>query len=142
MNGVAIITGAGSGIGRATAVELARRGYQLALCGRRQQTLAETARLAGKAIVVAADVTQIDDVNRIVDKTLQEFGRVDVVVNNAGLAPMRSVEEMSIDQWHATINTNLSAALYLAKAVWPIFKRQGSGAIVNLSSLAARDPFP
>jgi NAD(P)-dependent dehydrogenase (short-subunit alcohol dehydrogenase family) len=139
---VAIITGAGSGIGRATAIALASKGYRLTLCGRRTSPLHETAKLAGNGLTVAADVTQPSDIDRIVENTLSEFGRIDAVVNNAGLAPVCSVEEMSIENWHAVIDTNLSAAFYLSKAVWPIFKRQGGGAVVNLSSIAARDPFP
>lgn len=142
MNSVAIITGGGGGIGRATAVELAGRGYRLALCGRRRETLEETAKLAGEGLAIVADLTRPQDVERIVEQTVDELGRVDVVVNNAGFAPVASVEEMSIADWHATIDTNLSAAFFMSKAVWPIFKRQGGGAIVNISSMASRDPFP
>jgi NAD(P)-dependent dehydrogenase (short-subunit alcohol dehydrogenase family) len=138
---VAIITGAGGGIGRATAIELARRGHRLALCGRRIQTLEETAKLTGGGIAIVADVTIPADVDRLVQTTLAEWGRVDVLVNNAGLAPVLNVEETTIEQWRAVIDTNLSAAFYLAQACWPIFRRQGGGAIVNLSSMAARDPF-
>src|ERR1700677_2483183 len=98
---VAIITGAGSGIGRATAIALSQNGYRLALCGRRESTLQETAELAGGGLVIAADVTKPNDVTRIVETTLKEFDRVDAIVNNAGLAPVRSIEEMSIEDWHA-----------------------------------------
>jgi NAD(P)-dependent dehydrogenase (short-subunit alcohol dehydrogenase family) len=141
MNQVAIITGAGGGIGRATAVELVGRGYRVALVGRRLETLAETTRACASALPIVADVTKPDDITRVVDQTHRDLGRIDVVVNNAGFAPVRSVEEMSLDEWRTTIDTNLSAAFYLSKAVWPIFKRQGGGAIVNVSSMAARDPF-
>jgi 3-oxoacyl-[acyl-carrier protein] reductase len=92
-------------------------------------------------MAITADVTRPADIDRIVNQAISEFGRIDVIVNNAGLAPVRGIEEMPIEQWHAVIDTNLSAAFYLSKAVWPIFKRQGGGAIVNISSLAARDPF-
>jgi NAD(P)-dependent dehydrogenase (short-subunit alcohol dehydrogenase family) len=139
---VTIITGAGSGIGRATAIALASKGYRLALCARRRQKLNETANLAGNGLVIAADVTQPKDIESIVETTFAEFGRIDAIVNNAGFAPVQSIEEMSIVDWHAVIDTNLSAAFYLSKAVWPIFKRQGGGAVVNISSMAARDPFP
>jgi NAD(P)-dependent dehydrogenase (short-subunit alcohol dehydrogenase family) len=139
---IALITGAGGGIGRATALELARRGHRLVLCGRRQATLDETARLAGGGLVIPADVTQPVQVDRVIDAAMAQLGRIDIVVHSAGTAPVLGVEQMSIEQWHAVIDTNLSAAFYLSKAVWPIFKRQGGGAIVNLSSLAARDPFP
>ncbi len=137
----AIITGAGSGIGRAAAIELCGRGYRLALCGRNAGPLKETATLAG-GLVVQGDVTVAADMNRLVEQTVGEFGRVDAIVNNAGLAPSCDIDQMSDEQWHAVIDTNLSAAFYLVRAVWPIFRRQGSGAVVNISSIAARDPFP
>jgi NAD(P)-dependent dehydrogenase (short-subunit alcohol dehydrogenase family) len=78
----------------------------------------------------------------LVDKTLASFGRIDVVVNNVGLAPVAKVDELTIEQWHAVINTNLSSAFYLAHAVWGTFKQQRSGCIVNISSMASRDPLP
>jgi NAD(P)-dependent dehydrogenase (short-subunit alcohol dehydrogenase family) len=139
---VAIITGAGSGIGRATAIELAKmRGHRAVLCGRRREPLEETAKLAGNGLVIEGDVSKPADAARFVEETLAQFGRIDVIVNNAGFAPVRTVEELSLDEWRAILDTNLSAAFYLIKAVWPIFKRQGGGVIVNISSLAARDPF-
>jgi NAD(P)-dependent dehydrogenase (short-subunit alcohol dehydrogenase family) len=139
---VAIITGAGSGIGRATAIELAKsHGHRVALCGRRRGPLEETARLSGDGLVIEGDVSKADDVARLVEQTLAEFGRIDVIVNNAGFAPVRTVEELSVDEWRSILDTNLSAAFFVIKAVWPIFKRQGGGVIVNISSLAARDPF-
>ena len=137
----AIITGAGGGIGRAAAIELSRRGYRLALCGRNAGSLKETASACG-GLVVTGDVTVAADMNRLVEKTVGEFGRLDAVVNNAGLAPSCNFELMSDEQWHAVIDTNLSAAFYVARAAWPIFRRQKSGAVVNISSIAARDPFP
>jgi NAD(P)-dependent dehydrogenase (short-subunit alcohol dehydrogenase family) len=139
---VAIVTGAGSGIGRATAVELAsKHGHRLALCGRRSEPLNETAKLTGSCLVIQADVSKPDDVARLVDQTIAHFGRIDIVVNNAGFAPMRTVEALSLEEWRAILDINLSAVFYLIKAVWPIYKRQGGGVIVNISSLAARDPF-
>ena len=139
---VAIITGAGGGIGRATAVELAARGYRLALCGRTAATLDQTARSVSNSVVITADVTIPDDIQRIVNETVETFGQIDLIVNNAGIAPMLGIEETSIEQFHAIIDTNLSAAFYLSKAVWPIFREQRAGVVVNVSSLAGRDPFP
>jgi NAD(P)-dependent dehydrogenase (short-subunit alcohol dehydrogenase family) len=139
---VAIITGAGGGIGRASAIELSTRGYQVILAGRTAETLDQTAAMIGHASVITADVTSPADIQKLVDQTIAKLGRIDLVVNNAGIAPMLSVEEMSIEQYHAVMDTNLSAAFYLSKAVWPSFRKQGGGAIVNVSSLAARDPFP
>jgi NAD(P)-dependent dehydrogenase (short-subunit alcohol dehydrogenase family) len=139
---VAIITGAGRGIGEAIALELSHRGYRLALASRNQKELESVAARAAAAIPVQADVTRVDDVQRLVDKTLASFGRIDALVNNVGLAPVAKVDELSVEQWHAVINTNLSSAFYLARAVWGTFKEQHRGCIVNISSMASRDPLP
>lgn len=139
---VAIITGAGRGIGRATALELHRRGYRLALAARGPDDLNEAARLSGGAAALPTDVTDPAQVERLVRETLACYGRIDAVVNNAGLAPVRSIVEMTPDEWRAVIETNLSAAFYLTRAAWPAFERQRGGVVVNVSSAAARDPFP
>ena len=139
---VAIITGAGRGIGRATALELSNRGYRLALASRNQAQLEAVAEEARIAIPIVADVMLADAAQMLVDKTLSSFGRVDAIVNCVGLAPVAKVDELSVDQWHAVINTNLSSAFYLARAVWSTFKQQHSGCIVNISSMASRDPLP
>jgi NAD(P)-dependent dehydrogenase (short-subunit alcohol dehydrogenase family) len=138
---VAIITGAGGGIGRATAVELARLNYRAVLVGRTRSTLDQTAKLAAGSLVIPADVTKLNDIESVVRKTLETFGRIDAIINNAGVAPILSIEQTSPEQWHDVIDTNLSAAYYLSRAVWPTFKKQKSGVIVNISSRAARDPF-
>ena len=139
---VAIITGAGRGIGRAAALELSRRGYRLALVARGPDGLNETARLAGGALCCPADVTSPEQVDRVVQQTLDRHGRIDAVVNNAGLAPVRPIVEMSPQEWRDVIETNLSAAFYLTRAAWPSFEKQRGGVVVNVSSAAARDPFP
>ena len=142
---VAIITGAGRGIGRATAVELGRLGYRLALAARNLEALGETVVVAGGAsncFACRTDVTDPAQVDRLVRQSLDRFGRIDAVVNNAGLAPVRSIPETSVEEWRAVIETNLSAAFYLCRAAWPTFERQGGGVVVNVSSAAARDPFP
>jgi 3-oxoacyl-[acyl-carrier protein] reductase len=139
---VAIITG-GGGIGRAIALELASRGYRLAICGRTLSTLHATADIVGgDALVSVTDVTNSAEVDRFVASTLSHFGRIDLLVNNAGIAPVWDIEHTTDAQWHAVMDTNLSAVFYLCRAVWPVFRKQSSGVIVNVSSLAARDPFP
>jgi len=141
-DGVAIITGAGRGIGRATAETLAGRGYRLVLVSRNEAELREAAAKVKTATLVApADVTDQAALRRVVDQALQEFGRIDAIVNNAGYAPSRKIEEMTADEWRATIDTNLSATFFLSQAVWPTFRKQNGGVIVNISSAAARDPF-
>jgi 3-oxoacyl-[acyl-carrier protein] reductase len=142
MSGVAIITGAGRGIGRATAIELARHSYQLALVSRTSAELQETATLAGNGLVIQADVSEPKAPASIVAKAIERFGRVDALVHCAGLAPSRPIAEMSASEWRAVIDTNLSAAFFLCQAVWKVFEKQGGGVIVNISSAAARDPFP
>jgi 3-oxoacyl-[acyl-carrier protein] reductase len=140
---VAIITGAGGGIGRAVARELAGAGFRVVLAGREVERLEETLRLAGGGgLAVPTDVTNPVAVERLVTVALDTFGRVDAIVNNAGYAPVRSVREMTVEQWRGVIDTNLSAAFYTTRAAWPAFERQGGGVVVNISSAAARDPFP
>jgi len=139
---VAIVTGAGRGIGRATALELASRGYRLVLVARNLDGLNETSNLVGGALVLAGDVSHNDEVEQVVRNTLSHFGRIDALVNNAGHAPVRSVEQMTIAEWQVTIDTNLSSIFYFTRLVWPMFKRLGGGVIVNISSLAGRDPLP
>ena len=138
---VAIITGAARGIGKAIAVELKRGGYDVVLISRTRGELEDAAREVG-GVALPADVTEPAEVDALVAETLRRFGRIDAVVNNAGLAPVIPVKEMSIDRWHAVLDTNLSAPFYLSRAVWPTFKAQQSGVIVNVSSFSARDPFP
>lgn len=143
---VAIITGAGGGIGRAIAVELSRWGYALVLVGRTEATLRET--LASVAadetmgLVVAADVSRPESADEIVRQTLTAFGRIDVLINNAGWAPVKSIEETTPDLWRSVIETNLSSAFYLSRAAWPTFRSQRNGVVINISSESARDPFP
>jgi 3-oxoacyl-[acyl-carrier protein] reductase len=144
---VAVITGAGRGIGRATALLLARAGYRLALAARNGGELEATLRdahIGGReaGIAVPTDVSRAEQVELLIRTTLDRFGRMDAVVHCAGLAPVRAITETSVEEWRAVIDTNLSAAFYLCKAAWPAFERQRGGVVVNVSSFAARDPFP
>lgn len=138
----ALITGAGRGIGRAAARHLAGLGYSVALVARNGEELAETAAQIGDALVVPTDVTDPGAVERAVQATLDRFGRLDAVVHCAGLAPVRPIVEMTPEEWRTVLDTNLSAAFDLARSAWPAFVRQGGGVLVNVSSAAARDPFP
>jgi NAD(P)-dependent dehydrogenase (short-subunit alcohol dehydrogenase family) len=145
---VALITGASRGIGRATAVALAKAGYRLALVARGQGDLAETARLASAAdaLILPADVSDPIQARKLIHETSTHFSRLDAVINVAGLAPVRRIEEMTVEEWRAVIDTNLSAVFYVTKYAWPHLRvSAGLGrhvAIVNVSSLASRDPFP
>ena len=140
---VALVTGGGRGIGRATATALAAKGYRLVLVSRNSEELnASLAAAGGGGITVQADVTSIDAVDAAVRTAVEQFGRLDAIVHCAGLAPVRSLAETTAAEWHATIDTNLSAAFYLCRAAWPTFARQRAGVVVLVSSAAARDPFP
>lgn len=139
---VIILTGAGGGIGRATAVELCRRGATVVLVGRTRSSLDETAALCdARGVVRCADVTDSPAVTRLIDSVVADFGRLDGLVNNAGVAPLRPITETTDELWRQTIDTNLSAAFYLCRAAWPVFAQQRRGVVVNLSSESARDPF-
>ena len=146
---VALVTGASRGIGRAVAVALAREGYRLALVARGAEDLQETARVANAvdALLLPADVSDATQAQGVVDAAVEHFGRLDALVNVAGLAPVRSIAEMTVQEWHAVIDTNLSAVFYLTKYAWPHLKHAAAGGggrqsvIVNVSSMASRDPF-
>jgi 3-oxoacyl-[acyl-carrier protein] reductase len=146
---VALITGAGRGIGQAAAVEMARRGYRLALLSRTPDQLRQTCQLAMKrgldeadVLELTVDVRQADQVEAGIAGIAGRFGRLDAIIHCAGLAPALAVEQMSVEAWHEVLDTNLSSAFYLARSAWPIFRRQGAGVMVNISSMSSRDPFP
>lgn len=145
----AIVTGAGSGIGRDTAVLLAEAGYHVTLVARTESKLDETARMIdeeskGKtgALAVPTDLTDADAIRRMVEKTLERFGRIDALANVAGSAPMGPIHEIDRDTWRACVDTNLTSVVLTTAAVWPTFEKQKHGTIVNVSSLASIDPFP
>jgi NAD(P)-dependent dehydrogenase (short-subunit alcohol dehydrogenase family) len=138
---VALITGAGRGIGRAVAVELSLRAYALLLVSRTEGELRGSAKLTNAAHIFPADIAKPQAAKDAVQKCLERFGRLDAIVHCAGLAPILKIEETTDQQWHDIIDTNLSAAFYLARAAWPTFVEQKGGVIVNISSQAARDPF-
>jgi len=139
---VAVITGAGRGIGRATAIDLAAKGYSVALVSRSESELKETAgKCGGKARIFLCDVSDSSRVDRLVDEALGAMGRIDALCHCAGLAVMKSIETLTVDEWRAIIDTNLSSIVYFCRKLWPIWRKQGGGVMVNVSSRAARDPF-
>ena len=145
--GVAIVTGAGRGIGRQVAVELARRGYHLALVSRSKGELAQTAQLCSSAAKgsywsVACDVSDARQVDAMVERVVARFGRVDLLAHCAGMAVLKPTEQLSIDEWRGMLDTNLSAIYFLCRRLWPVFRKQGDGVVVNVSSYSARDPLP
>ena len=138
---VAVITGAGRGIGRATALRFAAMGYRLVLVSRSMDQLQETARLAGDAMCqcVAADVGDEASVRRVIQTAIDFAGRIDVLVNNAGHALRLDVGQTSPSQFASQFATNLFGPFALVHHAWPWLK-QSKGVIVNVSSQAARDP--
>lgn len=145
-NQVAIVTGAGRGIGRAIAHRLAKSGASVVAVARTLSQITETCSQikasGGIAIPIAADVTQEAEVSRLVEQTIASFGRVDVLVNNAGVAPLMRIEQTSTVDFDAVISTNVRAVFLCCRAVWGPMAKAGGGAIVNISSVGAFDPFP
>ncbi len=139
-----MITGAGSGIGRATARAFVAAGYDVALLGRRADALTETAGASG-ALVLPTDVTDPDQVDAAFDAIARSFGRVDVLFNNAGtFGPAASVDEVSVEAWDATVAVNLTGAFLCARAAVRLMKAQTpqGGRIINNGSISAHSPRP
>jgi NADP-dependent 3-hydroxy acid dehydrogenase YdfG len=139
---VIVITGASSGIGEATARELARRGAKVVLGARRTDRLdalvAELRRDGHAATSVKTDVTKLEDAQRLFKLALDEFGRLDVWINNAGIMPLSPLEALKIDEWNQMIDVNIRGVLHGIYAALPHFKQEKSGQFVNVSSLGGR----
>jgi NAD(P)-dependent dehydrogenase (short-subunit alcohol dehydrogenase family) len=134
-NKIAIVTGAGSGIGRACAIALAREAAQVALVGRRQERLEETAHERGSAFVLAADVTKPNEVTSVVEQTLAHFGSLNVLLNNAGVLHVGTAEQITEEQWDETFNVNVRGLWLLSRAVLPAMRKAGGGSIINMASV-------
>ncbi|MDM7991295.1 SDR family oxidoreductase [Arthrobacter sp. zg-Y877] len=143
---VAVITGAGSGIGRATARAFLAAGFRVVLAGRREAELRDTAAGAGEeALVLPSDVTVPDDVERLFAATAGSFGRVDVLFNNAGtLGPTGSVDELSLEDWDRTLAVNITGTMLCSAAAVRHMKAQSpqGGRIINNGSVSAHTPRP
>jgi NADP-dependent 3-hydroxy acid dehydrogenase YdfG len=139
-NKVVVITGASSGLGEATARLLAAEGANVVLGARRGERLQSLAgELAGngyRAIAVITDVTHFDQMKRLVEQAVQTFGRIDVMLNNAGLMPQSPIERLKIDEWDRMIDVNIKGVLYGIAAALPYMKQQKAGHIINVSSVA------
>jgi len=142
----AVVTGAGSGIGRATSCALVADGWAVALAGRRESALRESAELAGgRTLVVPADVTQPDSVATLFDAVKRDFGRLDLLFNNAGRsAPGVPLEELSVEDWRSVVDTNLTGMFLCTQAAFRLMKEQDprGGRIVNNGSISAQAPRP
>ena len=143
---VVVITGASSGLGEATARLLSAQGASVVLGARRVdriQSLAdELTGSGGKALAIATDVTHCDQVKRLVDAAVQTYGRIDVMINNAGLMPHSPLERLKIDDWDRMIDVNIKGVLYGIAAALPYMKQQKAGHIINVSSVAGHKVGP
>lgn len=139
---VAIITGASSGIGEATAIALAAEGATVAIAARRGDRLEALAkRIAdrgGKALPIVTDITDETQTNNLINQTNADLGKVDIMVNNAGVALTGNIAGGNTSDWRRMFDVNVFGVLYTTHAVLPIFQAQGSGHIVNISSVAGR----
>jgi NAD(P)-dependent dehydrogenase (short-subunit alcohol dehydrogenase family) len=147
MQKVAIVTGAGSGIGRAVALALARDGHAVALSGRRTEALQQTASLAvgQTTLIVPTNVADATSVAALFEKVTQKFGRLDLLFNNAGTgAPAIAMEELTLAQWQAVVDTNLTGAFLCTQAAMRAMKAQTprGGRIINNGSISAHAPRP
>jgi len=143
MEKTAVITGAGSGVGAATARALARQGWRVALIGRRRAPLEEVAGSILGALVVPCDIGNAGEVEAMGLRVLAEFGSVEVLVNAAGTnVPKRALEVLTLDDYHAMMNANLNGAYYCVQAFLPQMRERGSGTIVNITSEAGKAASP
>jgi NAD(P)-dependent dehydrogenase (short-subunit alcohol dehydrogenase family) len=149
-NKVAIITGAGSGVGRAVAIAFLKAGYNTVLAGRRADALEETIRMSGvpaaQALAVSTDVTEKASVQNLFAKTKQAFGRLDVLFNNAGVNAPGGImlEDLGLEQWQAVVDTNLTGPFLCTQEAFKLMKDQSprGGRIINNGSISAHAPRP
>jgi NADP-dependent 3-hydroxy acid dehydrogenase YdfG len=143
---VIIITGASSGIGKATAKKLADNGAKVVLMARRKDELNNLKNAiesnGGTALVASGDVTSKDDFRDVASKTIEAYGKIDGLINNAGLMPLSFVEKFKTDEWEKMVDVNIKGVLNAIAAVLPEFIKNKGGDIINISSMAAHRYFP
>jgi len=151
---VAIVTGGSKGIGRSTAAALLAAGARVAIFGRSASALkeaaAELAKEAGggraggygeRLLTVEGDVASEQDVVKLINQTVEKFGGLDILVNNAGIGRFANIADMSTEDWHAILDTNLTGVFFVTRAALPHLKQRGGGYIINISSLASTQAF-
>ncbi|MFE4709849.1 SDR family oxidoreductase [Paenibacillus sp. NPDC056722] len=143
---VVIITGASSGIGEATARLLAEKGAKLVLAARREERLQDIVQeikgAGGEAVYLKADVVSTEDMQKLAQFALEQYGRIDVLVNNAGVMPVSRLNELRTSEWDQMIDVNIKGVLYGIAAVLPVMREQQAGHIINISSVAGYEISP
>ena len=146
MGKTAIITGASSGIGQAAAKELAGKGFSVMLAARREDRLVELKKeieeAGGQAAYQVTDVTSAAEMKALAEATIEQFGQIDVMLNNAGLMPLSFMNKLKIDEWDRMVDVNIKGVLYGIAAVLPHMEERGEGHIINISSVAGHDVTP
>ena len=147
MNKTAVVTGAGSGVGQATALALAKEGWSVAILGRRKSALNETVRLAGqlgpRLLVCPCDIGDHAAVAKMAKRVLKKFGSIEVLVNAAGTnIPRRSLAELSLEDYRAVMDANLNGSYYCVQAFLPQMRARRSGTIINIVSEAGKQASP
>ena len=140
-NQTALVTGAGSGIGQDIAVKLAQMGANVVITGRKEAPLKETAALHGNISYIVADAGKTEDVSRILAEIKQKFNRLDIIVNNAGMAPVTPIADQTLAEFDAVFNINVRAVVDLTTQALPLLK-ESKGSIVNIGSAIANQPLP
>ena len=141
-----MVTGGTRGIGRAVAVRLLGEGATVAVCGRASESVEAVVRewkhgAGGEVFGAVADVSKLEDVRRFFDSVEKHFGGIDFLVNNAGIGIFKSVADLTPEEWHRTIDLNLSGVYYCSHEVLPRMRKRGGGYIINISSLAGKNAF-
>ena len=141
----AVVTGASKGIGYAIAAALAQAGAHVVLCARSAEVVARACRELegkgqGRVVGVTCDMRVYDEARRLIGRAVEEFDRIDILVNNAGVGVFAPIDELSVDDWHRVIETNLNGVFYACHAAIPHMKRRGGGYIINIASLAGKNP--
>ncbi len=144
---VAIITGGGRGIGRVISLIFAQEGANVSLAARSTALMEEVANeiraMGRKALVNTTDITKVEQVEKMVQRTYEEFGKIDILVNNSGIGgPTAYVHEITPEEWDETFNVNLRGAFLCCRAVVPIMIKQGGGRIINIASMTGKRPLP
>lgn len=142
---VAIVAASSKGLGRAIALGLAREGVRLTICARRGDELEKTAReireeTSAEVLPIPADVSQTDDIHKVVSGTLEEYSTVDILVNNAGGPPVGGFLDFSLDEWRKAVELNLFSTVAFSLEVLPLMKEKSWGRIINITSVAVKEP--